>query len=315
MIAFTRLSGNACRWTSRLRDRCIPFPVDDVNYLDYQVLQWHKQVPSALMLDMNELQTTQQQPIETSKKASLFLPAVLHARTNQLRNLIYRAVLYSPTRIAENKSHAQIAVDIARNSVQFLSTLNRATNFVSEQPIFFKHFLISAFAAILLAAANAPADFSHQVSDEFYLALDLFRSLSSRSPIMARIWEMIKIFETSGPKLGLTRTGKHSERDNNSNSDKTAHCQPTNDQIDNGNMTMATDQAATGPSPTSSWYPLEQHVGGAFFDAMGAAFSTSSMSAQLRNELSVLSGPMGDLSSHMFDGTEVNNLDTSTYWQ
>ena len=110
---------------------------------------------------------------------------------------------------------------------------------------------------------------------------------------MARIWGTIKIFETSGPKLGLTRIGEHSERDNDSNHDKVAHSQPGNDQNCRGNLIVATDQAAMGPSPMTSYF-----------------------SAQLSNELSMLSGgPMGDFSSHFFDGTLLDNLDPSTYWQ
>jgi len=273
MVGYTRLSGQVCRQTSHLSDKSIPFPADVVDYLDYQVLQWHKQIPPNLKFDSSELQGNPH--AEGPNPVSLFLRVVLQARMNQLRNLIYRPVLYHYSRISENRGHAQTAVDIARESVQFLSTLNRTTNFVNHQPVFFKHFLISAFAAVLLAVANASADFSHQVRDEFYMALDVFRSLSFKSTTMMRVWKTVKNLETIGSKLGLSRA--HETQDNDGRPPMSTYGRPIEQ-----------------PGTSLPWYPQEPD--GEYFDMNGASAS------QLRNEL------LGGM-PNLFDFALTENFD------
>jgi hypothetical protein len=85
-----------------------------------------------------------------------------------------------------------------------LWNLNQSTEIVRAQPIFFKHFLVSAFGVLLLAVTNASAEFREQVRDEYYMALDLMKVLSSRSAALTRVWKSIRGFRELGPKLGLT---------------------------------------------------------------------------------------------------------------
>ena len=54
-----------------------------------------------------------------------------------------------------------------------------------------------------LAVAHAPADFSHQVRDEFYQALDLVKSLSINSRVSQELWKIVVGLKEIGPKLGL----------------------------------------------------------------------------------------------------------------
>ena len=136
---------------------------------------------------------------------TLFLAAVLHARGHQLRNMIYRPVLYSSDRIRANKRHAQMAVNICKESVQLLMLLSRTTTFVSEETLFFQDFLIAAFGAILLAVCNAPELFSEQLGDDFFDVLNLCHDARHKSNNTFRTWSTVKRFEPIAPRLGLSR--------------------------------------------------------------------------------------------------------------
>jgi hypothetical protein len=67
----------------------------------------------------------------------------------------------------------------------------------------FNYFLISALAVLFLAVAHAPAEFSQPSRDEFYMALELVRGLSSNSYVSKRLWKTIKTLKEVGPRLGL----------------------------------------------------------------------------------------------------------------
>jgi hypothetical protein len=67
----------------------------------------------------------------------------------------------------------------------------------------YNYFLISALAVLFLAVAHAPAEFSQQSRDEFYMALELVRGLSSNSYVSKRLWKTIKTLKEVGPRLGL----------------------------------------------------------------------------------------------------------------
>jgi hypothetical protein len=65
------------------------------------------------------------------------------------------------------------------------------------------YFLTSALAVLFLAVAHAPAEFNTQVRDEFHMALDLVRGLSTTSYVSKRLWKTIKMLKEVGPRLGL----------------------------------------------------------------------------------------------------------------
>ncbi|KAH8809356.1 hypothetical protein F5884DRAFT_402627 [Xylogone sp. PMI_703] len=221
-VAFTQIYAIACRQTCHLADQSALFPQDRIEYLDHKVSQWKKQIPTALNLKADELELELELDsiLDLQSRRHFFLRVVIQVRENQLRNIIYHPALYSTSRILDNKRYAQVAVDIARESVRFISNLNRTTTFVSRYPVFFKHFLASAFANIVLAVTNAPDIFAPQVCDEFYLVLDIFRDLKIKSTAMRRIWESLRAFEAMGPYIDL-----HKDHIDSTDSiiDKSAH--------------------------------------------------------------------------------------------
>ena len=311
MVSFTRLSGQACRRTSQLRDRTLSFPVEEVDYQDYKVLQWQKALPPALALKLNELKESQQRPLTMTTDSMAFLATVLHARAHQLRSLIYRPVLYSPARVAENKRHAQAAVDIAKESVQFLTLIDRKTTFVRDEPLFFRDFLISALAGILLAVSNASTEYSGQVSGEFFSILDLLRTLSSKSPDMARVWNTIKILETAAPRLGLIRFDAPVDPAENDRSGDTSFGNYPN-QVPGSLQSKQRLPFTTSFSP--QWDTLEPVEAMALKDVEGIPFPTSMFPTQLRNELSILTESTFQVPLNFTDFTFPENFNTNTAW-
>lgn len=120
-----------------------------------------------------------------------------------MRILIYRPVLHTATSIAENLESAKTVVKVAKDTIRTLTYVNQTSDIYKAQQTMFNYFLISALAVLFLAVAHAPADFSGECRDEFYLALDLVRSFSSDSYVAKRLWRTIKMLKEVGPRLGL----------------------------------------------------------------------------------------------------------------
>ena len=120
-----------------------------------------------------------------------------------MRILIYRPVLHTVTTIMENLDFAHVVVKVAKDTIRILTYLNQTSDIYRCQQTMFNYFLISALAVLFLAVAHAPAEFSQQSRDEFYMALDLVRGLSSNSYVSKRLWRTIKTMKEVGPRIGL----------------------------------------------------------------------------------------------------------------
>jgi hypothetical protein len=120
-----------------------------------------------------------------------------------MRILIYRPVLHTATTIKENLEFAHVVVKVAKDTIRILTYINQTSDIYRCQQTMFNYFLISALAVLFLAVAHAPAEFSQPSRDEFYMALDLVRGLSSNSYVSKRLWKTIKTLKEVGPRLGL----------------------------------------------------------------------------------------------------------------
>ena len=172
---------------------------DNIAYLDYQIEQWHNSIPESLRVHQTD-NTMSKNPVSRGQHR---LQVILALRTNQMRVLIYRPVLHSATNIMENRDHAQTVVDVAKDTIKVLTCLNETTDIYRTQQVCFNYFLVSALAVLFLAVAHAPVEFSRQVRDEFYMALDLIKGFSTKSYISQRLWKMIRGLKEVGPKLGV----------------------------------------------------------------------------------------------------------------
>lgn len=206
MISYNRISSKI--WYSGLgSEGTTDIRRDEIGYLDYQVLQWYKQVPDELKFYPVESPKNG----ETASRGMRRLRVLLYLRMNQLRILIYRPVLHSAASILEDRSHAQTVVDIAKDTVRVLTRLNQMSDIYRTQQITFNYFLVAALAVLFLAVCHAPSDFNRQVRDEFYMALDLINGFSTKSYVSKRLWKTIKGLRKIGEKLGvLASTDPHS---------------------------------------------------------------------------------------------------------
>ncbi|KAI9804259.1 MAG: hypothetical protein M1833_007066 [Piccolia ochrophora] len=200
MIAYSHISSKVWRTVASFNGTHHEIDHDQIEYLDYQVIQWHKSVPASLQLfdpDTGE-------EAEAATRAIRRLRILLYLRLNQMRILIYRPVLHSATNIMEHRPHARTVVDVAKDTIRMLSHLHQTSDIYQAQQVCFNYFLVSALAVLFLAVSHAPAQFSGVCRDEFYLALDLVKRFSAKSYISKRLWKTIRGLKEVGPKLGLT---------------------------------------------------------------------------------------------------------------
>ena len=198
MIGFARLSSKVWRVANAFTPFDSKSSSDNIEYLDYQVLQWQKRIPDSLRYDPSEPES-----LTAAKKEPLFARALTYARINQIRSLIYRQILYSRSTITQHIIHAQTVVDIAKSTISFLAHLNGTSSVYQSQTVIFSHFLVSALGVLLLAVANAPDDFGNQCGEEYYTALRLLKQSAMESQVCMRLWNTVEGLERLGPILGL----------------------------------------------------------------------------------------------------------------
>jgi hypothetical protein len=198
MIAYSRIGSKV--WKSICSFSPITNPtlnLEEIGYLDYQIIQWQKTIPPELQLP------TASAP-QTSSRAIHRLQILLYLRANQMRILIYRPVLHTASSIQENPNYAGTVVELAKDTIRALTHLNQTSDIYRAQQVCFNYFLISALAVIFLASCHAPVHFSSICREEFYMALDLVKGFSTKSFVSKRLWKTIKGLKEVGPKLGLS---------------------------------------------------------------------------------------------------------------
>lgn len=198
---FNRFASEAARIVNKMSDKHLDFPKGKVEYLDYQIHSWQETLPTALLLSWQNSQDLTSR--ELADPRTLFVQIVLKIRTYQLRNLLFRPLFYFPSRISNNLRLAKTAIKVAKESIGFLWAVNTSTSVFRANPVFFKHFLMSSFGILVLAMANAWQELGHQVSNEFWQALDLFKVLGAESPLVMRYLTLINGLEALAYKIGL----------------------------------------------------------------------------------------------------------------
>ncbi|PYH97567.1 fungal-specific transcription factor domain protein [Aspergillus ellipticus CBS 707.79] len=200
MVSYNRISSKI--WYSGLgSEGATDIRRDEIGYLDYQILQWYKQVPDGLTF--YPVESPKHNHGESASRGLRRLRILLYLRMNQLRILIYRPVLHSAASIAEDKAHAQTVMDVAKDTIRVLTRLNQTSDIYRSQQITFNYFLVAALAVLFLAVCHAPTEFNRQVRDEFYMALNLISGFSTKSYVSKRLWKAIKGLRKIGERLGV----------------------------------------------------------------------------------------------------------------
>lgn len=204
MIRYSRTAAKVWKFISAFNNSK-EIKKDDMHYLDWQVQQWGGAIPDSLRLDASDPNNSKRETRSIRRLRSL-----LYLRGNQLRMLIHRPVLHTAAHIVRYPSESKTVVDIAKETIRFISQLNETSDIYQLQQVAFNWFLVSALAALFLAAAQAPSQFSNNCKEEFYMALELVRGFSSQSYISRRLWKSIKSLRKLGPQLGLQKH-RHAE--------------------------------------------------------------------------------------------------------
>jgi hypothetical protein len=199
MVAYSQLGSKVWQRVANNDANRAPLSSEEMGYLDYQIIQWHRTLPDSLTY------IAPGTPLSESRlsRSDQRLRINMYCRMNQMRILIYRPVLHSATSISENMREAQQAVDVAKDTIRVVKRLDETTDLYRTQQVMFNYFLVQALAVLFLASAHAPAAFSTQCRDEFYMALDLVRGMTAHSYVSKRLWKTIRGLKEIGPKLGL----------------------------------------------------------------------------------------------------------------
>jgi hypothetical protein len=218
MVAYSQLGSKVWQRVANNDASRTPLSSEEMGYLDYQIIQWHRTLPESLTyvapgspLDQSHLSRSDQR-----------LRINMYCRMNQMRILIYRPVLHSATSISENMREAQQAVDVAKDTIRIVKRMDETTDLYRSQQVMFNYFLVQALAVLFLAVAHAPAQFSGQCRDEFYMALDLVRGMTAHSYVSKRLWKTIRGLKEIGPKLGLNIRNPAPKYDNGEDPHNTA---------------------------------------------------------------------------------------------
>jgi hypothetical protein len=172
---------------------------EDISFLDFQVLNWLRTIPDSLKFDHPELGRS----VQPLSRGLLRLQVALYLRANQMRILIYRPVLHTAASIMDNLEFARVVVKVSKDTIRVLTYINQTSDLYRTQQTMFNYFLVSALAVLFLAVAHAPMEFNSQCRDEFYMALELVRGLSSNSYVSKRLWKTVRMLKEVGPRLGL----------------------------------------------------------------------------------------------------------------
>ena len=183
-----------------------PIDTERMGFLDYQIVQWHRNIPSHLRFEHPSQSHSGRLSTSTGaseSRAGHRLRILLYLRANQMRILIYRPVLHSATDIMQHHKEAQTVIDVAKDTIRVLTHINQSSDLYRTQQVLFNAFLTSALAVLFLAVAHTPAEFAENVREEFYMAIELVRGFSKGSWISKRLWRTIRVLKEVGPKLGL----------------------------------------------------------------------------------------------------------------
>ncbi|KAJ5465319.1 uncharacterized protein N7458_001005 [Penicillium daleae] len=219
MIPYCRISskvwyaGLGTGEISKLRRDCM-------ENLDSQVLQWYEQMPESLKCP---------NPYCTDVGLNTVLRRLqiqMYIRTNIMRILIYRPILYNYANILQNMPHAVLCVHLAKDTIRILYQTHKATEIYKSQQTLFNFFVLSSLAIIFLACFHDPADFCACVQEEVFMALELIKAVSSRSRVARRLWKAIRDLREVGERLGVLSPASPVERYQTSTVDHGTYIQP-----------------------------------------------------------------------------------------
>ncbi|KAG6231037.1 hypothetical protein E4U34_006576 [Claviceps purpurea] len=202
MITYSRIGAKVWRQVSHFGPVLArELRQEEIDNLDGEIFQWYENVPDEVKIRdwEKEKQILSSTPPNKLQRLRLWT----YLRLNQIRIWLYTPILHCATSIMQNPVQALRVVNLAKDTIRYLSHLNSTTLLYQRAQVFYNQFLASAIAVLFLASVHAPIRFSAVCREEFYMALDLVKSLSSKSWVSQRLWRMIKSLKDVAPRFGL----------------------------------------------------------------------------------------------------------------
>lgn len=197
--------------------------LEDVKYLDYQIIQWYQKIPDSLRyyhpFSSDDAQSMKQQSPAAAAanqiggRAMYRLRLLLYLRKNQMRIMVHRPVLaaINAKSTASSLTLAQSIVDVAKDTVRVLSHLNNTSDIYKTAQMCFNYFLLSAIGVLFLVVTRFAPTFSDSCRKEFCMAIDLVRELSVDSYTSKRLWQNLQALKEEAPTSRLNASAdRHS---------------------------------------------------------------------------------------------------------
>ncbi|KAI1765010.1 hypothetical protein GGR53DRAFT_491773 [Hypoxylon sp. FL1150] len=207
MINYSKLSARVWRLVRNFEPNAFEFRPSDIEELDCSIKKWYTEVPPENQLELADweaLPTYINPTVHSQREYDIQrLQIWTYLRLNQIRTWLYTPILHTHSSIMENLVFAERVVKLAKNTICYLTHLNNTTNIYRKIQVFYHQFLLSAIAVLFLASCHAPVNFSSSCRNEFYMALELVKDMSSKSWVSRRLWSTIKSLREVAPRLGL----------------------------------------------------------------------------------------------------------------
>lgn len=209
MINYSKLSARVWRLVRNFEPSALELRPSDIEELDRSIKQWYTEVPRETQLELSDWEALPRYlnpPVHSQREYDIQrLQVWTYLRLNQIRTWLYTPILHTHSSIMENIVFAERAVKLAKNTISYLTHLNNTTNIYRKIQVFYHQFLLSAIAVLFLASCHAPVNFSSSCRNEFYMALELVKDMSSKSWVSQRLWSTIKSLREVAPRLGLAQ--------------------------------------------------------------------------------------------------------------
>ncbi|KAI1370376.1 hypothetical protein F4677DRAFT_438547 [Hypoxylon crocopeplum] len=210
MITYSKLSARVWRLVRNFEPNAVlEVRSGDIEELDRLIKQWYTEVPPETQLELADWEALPRYlnpPVHSQKEYDIQrLQIWTYLRLNQIRTWLYTPILHTHSSIMENMQFAERVVKLAKNTICYLTHLNNTTNIYRKIQVFYHQFLLSAISVLFLASCHAPVNFSSSCRNEFYMALELVKDMSSKSWVSQRLWNTMKTLREVAPRLGLAQ--------------------------------------------------------------------------------------------------------------
>ncbi|KAM3559040.1 hypothetical protein ARSEF4850_004311 [Beauveria asiatica] len=162
--------------------------LQDIERLDAEIIAWYSRVPPEVQIrDWREEGNIN----STSSYNLQRLKVWTYLRKNQIRNWLHAPIVHTTNSIMGAPHLAQVCVDVAKDTVAYLSHVNQRTDMIRKSQAFYSQFLVSALTIMFFASTQAPVQFSVICREDFYIGVGLIEDLSPQSHISKRLWRIV----------------------------------------------------------------------------------------------------------------------------